>query len=134
MAGTQAPICYINPPAPTAEPTGPALPPIPVATDVPSLIAAVAALTAVVRHLANQFPLPPGGGRITNLTVNQDKKRHPADFHEVVTKRVVKKVRVFNPQNRKQFVDVNQITGLTFANKLTGQQIDWQQNDPSIPG
>ena len=132
MAGVQAPICYINPPAPTAEPIAPTIPSIPVATDLQSLIQAVNTIAQIIRTMNNQDPGP--GQRITGLTVNNEPKKHRSDFHEVVQKRIVQKVRVYNPQNHKQYVDVNQITGLTFANKLTGQQIDWAQNDPSIPG
>jgi hypothetical protein len=130
MAGVQAPICYINPPAPTAEPLAPTIPAIPPATDLQSALAAIAALTQIVRALASQFPVT-GGGRITDLTVIPAKKKN--NFYEVVQKRTVKKVRVTNPNNPSQFVDVNQITGLTFENKLTKQQIDWSQGDPSIP-
>jgi hypothetical protein len=126
-----APICYINPPAPSAEPVAPTIPAIPVATDLQSVIQAVNTIAQILRSMNNQQDLGPPQ-RLTDATVNS--KKHRSDFHEVVTKRVVKKVRVFNPQNKSQFVDVKQITGLTFANKLTGQQINWTQNDPSVPG
>ena len=125
-----APICYINPPPPTAEPVAPTLPAIPAATDLQSVIQAVNTITQILRSMNNQQD--GGPQRFTDATVNSKKKR--SDFHEVVKKRIVKKVRVFNPQNKSQFVDVKQITGLTFANKLTGQEITWEQNDPSIPG
>jgi hypothetical protein len=117
---SNAPICYINPPAPSAEPIAPTLPAIPVATDLASVISAVNVIRQILQAITNQ-----------NIGSGQ---RLTSDFHEVVNKRIVKKVRVFNPQNKSQFVDVKQITGLTFANKLTGQQIDWSQQDPSIPG
>ena len=35
--------------------------------------------------------------------------------------------RIYNPQDHTQYVDVQQITGLTFQDSLTGQRINWTQ-------
>ena len=53
-----APICYINPPPPSAEPVAATIPAIPVATDLQSVIQAVNTITQILRDMTNQNPNP----------------------------------------------------------------------------
>lgn len=120
-----APICYINPPPPSAEPVKPTIPAIPVATDLASAIKAINTLTQIVQQITNQVGSSSGGGGASVKTAN---------FSEDKSKRTTIITRVFNPTDKTQFVDVKQITGLTFHNPVTKQTITWKQGDNSIPG
>ena len=48
--------------------------------------------------------------------------------------RTVKKVRIFNPDDKTQYVDVNQITALTLKDPVTGMTWKWSQGSPLNPG
>jgi hypothetical protein len=126
MAGTQAPICFTNPPPPTAEPVQPTIPAIPVATNLASAIQAINTIAQIIRSLTNQVPAGPNE-IIYDLVSKPSSKKKQANFQEIVTKRTYATTRVTNPQDPKQYVDVKQITGLTFIDKLTGQEITWTQ-------
>ena len=116
-----APICYINPPPPSAEPVAATIPAIPVATDLQSVIQAVNTITQILRDMTNQNPNP---GRITDLVVNNKKA---ANFTEVVGTRRTKLVKVTDPNDPNTYVVTKQITGLTFHNPVTKQNITWKQ-------
>lgn len=120
MAG--APICYINPPPPTAEPVAPTIPAIPVATDLASALSAINLMRQIIQTGGGQIPggAGAGGGTIA-------RKKNDANFKELKVKRVYATTRVFNPQNSNQYVDVKQITGLTFQDPITKQEIVWTQ-------
>ena len=120
-----APICYINPPPPSAEPVTPAIPAIPVATDLASAIQAINTLTRIVQQITNQNSSSGGGGSVSVKSAN---------FSEDKAKRTTTVTRVFNQNDKTQYVDVKQITGLTFLNPVTKQTITWKQGDNSIPG
>lgn len=48
------------------------------------------------------------------------------NFTEKRQSRTEKTERLFNPNDHEQFVDVNQITGLTFVDPQTGRTIVWK--------
>lgn len=78
--------------------------PIPKAVDLPSVIKAVNAITN------NFYTLAKAG-----------------NFTELRQFRTFKTVRVFNPDDRNQWVDVQQITGLVFQDEVTGRFLTWRQ-------
>jgi hypothetical protein len=77
---------------------------IPKATDLPSAIKAIQAITNNFNTLA----------KFGNYVEYQ-----PARTFEIV--------RVFNPTNTAQWVDVAQITGLLFVDPVSGRTITWRQ-------
>lgn len=119
----QAPICHI-PPQKITDAHGPIpLPSIPLATpNLSSLVASVNALRQVVQYLAGQkVPTPPP--LVTNnFTTKQDKGR----WNEI--SRVSETVRVFNPSDKTQFVDVDRINQLTMGDKVTGEKWIWNRS------
>lgn len=114
-----APVCNINAPAPSAEPNSPRLPTIPVATDLASAIAAINALRQIVQALTNQIPV--------NTLGRQGAVKTQPSLKEQVSKRTTEMVRVFNPQDKSQFVDVEQINHLQFQDASSGQTLVWDR-------
>lgn len=78
--------------------------PIPRATDLPSVINAINAITN------NFYTLARAGNFVENRNL-----------------RTYQTVRVFNPEDTNQWVDVLQITGLTFVDPVTGRTLVWRQ-------
>lgn len=78
--------------------------PIPKATDLPSALRAIQAITN------NFYTLMKAG-----------------NFQEQRQLRTFQTVRVFNPDDSNQWVDVQQITGLTFVDPVTGRTLTWHQ-------
>jgi hypothetical protein len=125
-----APVCKINP-APPVFPSKPlVLPAIPVATDLASLIAAVNALRQAFIAMngqvnPNNTPGSPGGGFTANWPANKQGKAN--SFTEVRPQRVTTTNRIYDPNNKQNYVDVQQITGLTFVDPTTQQTWTWSQ-------
>lgn len=106
---------------------GPPLPSIPVATDLPSALQAINALRQTINIIINNTtPSNPGGSPGGGFK-SQNQPNPQANFTEIRANRVTQTVRVFNPQDHNQFVDVQQITGLTFLDPQTKQTIVWSQ-------
>ena len=128
-----APACNINPKNPPPQSLAPTLPSIPIATDVPSLIAAVNALRQWIIQYTNQGQ--GGGGGPNNQ--NQGGGTNPgggggggnlSNFTEVPNSRQTTTTRIYDPNDptNQTYVDVKQITALDFANKA-GQTVKWKQ-------
>ena len=113
----------------------PSLPAIPVATD---LATAIAALNAI-RQWIIQFTNP---GTNTGLGTGQGNSPQPnpgtiiniggaatGNFAEVTSKRTTTTTRIYdtNDPTNQTYVDMQQITGLVFANKA-GQVINWSRS------
>lgn len=58
---------------------------------------------------------------------NPDKTKEP-NFVEDRPKRVTKTVRVFDPNDDTQYIDVEQIVGVHFTNPATSQTIAWKRD------
>lgn len=78
--------------------------PIPKATDLPSALRAIQAITN------NFYTLSRSG-----------------NFVEQRNLRTFETVRVFNPDDTNMWVDVLQITGITFIDPVTGRTLTWRQ-------
>lgn len=121
-----APICHESRDEafPTKQPSS--IPNIPPATDLASAIAAINALRAAVMALAGRQqsrPPQPWTPQINNFQSTNSNTRWQEDRKV----RVTQVVRVFNPKNKKQYVDVEQINGLTFADQKTGEKFQWKR-------
>ena len=106
------------------------------ATDLASLIAAVNALRQLTIQYFNQVP----GNSNTGFNGTPGQPGAPGavgggggfspvgSFAETPGSRTTVTTRIYDPNDptNETYVDVNQITGLTFANK-TGQTIKWSQ-------
>ena len=129
--GSSAPVCNVNPPSPAPSGNPPALPAIPVANDLASVIQAVNA----IRQWINSYQKPKvviSGFTTTNPNnpnqpSNSGSSNPQNNFTEVRAKRITSQVKVVNPNDSSQYVTVNQITGLTFQDPVTGQTVTWSQ-------
>ncbi len=140
-----APVCNISPKNPPPQSLAPALPSIPVATDLQSLIAAVNALRQLTIQYFNKvpgnsnigisIPGPPGApgapgevGGGGGFVGGGGGFSPVGSFAEKPGSRTTVTTRIYDPNDptNETYVDVKQITGLTFANK-TGQTIKWSQ-------
>lgn len=123
---SKAPVCLIQPVINTQQPSQVDMPSIPQATDLASAIAAINALAASFRTIQSRLPPPPptpqGQGTILTST-----KKKPKQGRWNRIQQTVQTVRVFNSQDKSQYVDVEQITGLTMQDSLTGEQWIWSR-------
>jgi hypothetical protein len=130
------------------------MPSVPRATDLASAIAAVNALqqmvTVLYGNIINTSPsafasgsssFNPGGGAAAPRATGGNAggsvggkappppttNKGPGSFQEVVPSRVTHTTRIYDPNNHAVYVDVKQITGLTFQDKLTGASWSWSQ-------
>ena len=116
-----APVCHI-PPAVTVtpQPPGRLLPSIPNAYDLASALRAIAALRQAVQILTNQNTTD--NGVINNFNTRRDQT---GTWNE--ERRVTETVRVFNPEDDSQYVDVERINSLRMLNKDTKQTWIWNR-------
>jgi len=103
-----APFCNVKGVTIPGTPQLPSLQPIPKATDLPSALRAIQAMTNNFNTLYNTFV-------------------KTGNFVELRQFRTTEIVRIYNPQDASQFVDVQQITGLTFQDPVTGRLLTWKQ-------
>lgn len=92
--------------------TGLTIPNIPPATDLPSAISAIFALTQAINVLANNIPANAGGGA-----------GQGSGF--VVTNQTTELVTIFDPNDNQVFVQVQQVTSLELTNSVTGETWKW---------
>jgi hypothetical protein len=115
---SDAPICNNAPPSAPGQPSPKTLPSIPPATDLQSAIMAV---NAIRRILQTMIQTPPQGG-ISGFRLRADR-----GFQEVKQRRVTKRVRIFNPSDKSQYVDVEQVVGIVMQDPVTGNTWSWNQ-------
>ncbi len=114
-----APVCHIPPTQPSRQPSPQELPSIPVAqANVQSLTASVNAMRQVINYITGrQGPQGPQG------TSGSPSK--PARWTEA--SRSTGTVRIYNPDDKTQFVDVEQINQLTMKDGVTGESWSWNR-------
>lgn len=116
-----APVCHIPPPnTATPQPTGTRLPSIPPATDLNSALRAISALRQAVQQLSNQ--ITQNNGVLNGF--RQDRNQGATWVEE---RRVTETVRVTNPQDENQYVDVERINSLTMKSRDSGQTWQWKR-------
>ena len=129
--GTVAPVCNVNVPQPVVQPSPPALPAIPVATNLATAIQAINVMRQTINTMNNNIPPNNQNNQNTNIngfTTKQNQQQNTPQKSGFVQVSVVKNtVRITNPDNPDQYVDVEQITGLTMQNPVTGQSWTWSQ-------
>lgn len=113
----QAPVCHVSVDQVINQPASTPMPSIPPATDLSSALQAIAALTQLVNQLSGRFP--------SNSGNNKNSKQKVGRFQELKPLRTVEKKRIFNPQDKEQFVDVERINRLVFQDTVTGEQWTW---------
>lgn len=128
-SSSQKAVCNINTGVQPNQPQTPPYPSIPLATDLPSALNAINNMRLILQGLTNQLPtLFPNLDNPRNAKNGQPGGggggQQGGNFTEVPGTRQTKTVKVTNPQDSTQFVMVDQITAVTFANK-TGQTLTW---------
>lgn len=121
----KAPICHESRDEdfPVKQPS--LIPNIPPATDLKSALAAIAALSNALRIITGRQtsrPPQPFQPSFENFTSTNSSR-----WQENRQARVIKVVRVTNPKDENQYVDVEQINGLTFADQKTGEKFSWKR-------
>lgn len=71
--------------------------------------------------------LPSAIQAINTITNNFNTLAKFGNYVEVRNQRTYELVRVYNPENTEQWVDVAQITGLLFLDPVSGRTITWRQ-------
>ncbi len=118
----EAPVCHLEPLVDIDGPSQPRMPVIPpIRGDIDSMVKALNALKMGYEILANQRggpdePVGSSGFKKGNSKVGR--------FNEV--KRQTKKVRVSNPDDPSQYVDVDRINKLTMRDTKTGELWTWE--------
>lgn len=74
-----------------------------------------------------QIPKGANLQQITNIVNNNFNQLAKGNYVENRRLRQTTITRIFDPSNHATFVDVKQITALTFVNPITGQHITWSQ-------
>jgi hypothetical protein len=122
----KAPVCHISPdqvifdqPKPVKMPT------IPPAVDLASALAAIRALTLLVQQLAGQQSVQ--GPQGLPGQPGQSSRTKVGRWNEIPGSRVTQTVRVFNPQDKTQYVDVERINSLTLQDNVTGEDWVWRR-------
>src|SRR5665647_1321109 len=110
-----APVCHVSNDQVITQPS-PKQPAIPNATDLPSALVAIAALKKIVEELTQPPPQNNSGG------VTSSK---PARWEQL--KRTTETVKVTNPTDPSQFVEIERIKNLTMKDTKTGEQWDWNR-------
>lgn len=120
-----APVCHIPPVTTTQQPTPVNIPAIPPAgPSIASLVASVNALRLAVLLLTNQHPQPPDNGTTNGFKLKNDPKGSSRWSEQ---SRVTETVRVFNPDDHSQFVDVERINKLSMRDNVTGEAWSWDR-------
>jgi hypothetical protein len=115
-----APVCHDSRDQVITQPAPKKLPAIPVATDLASALAAIAALTTIVRSLT-QPPVQNNYGGVGGGGEPSKPQRWTQD------KRVTETVKITNPDDPSQFVEIQRIKSLTMKDGQTGETWVWNR-------
>ena len=129
MTDTTAPICHVPVTTPIEQPGGVQNPFIPIATDLQSALAAINAMRMILMRIANLQPRFDGSGSGGRGRVQQPSKQQknpkPGRWNEI--NRVTKKEKVYNPEDREQFVEVERMNRLVMEDSITKEQWIWSR-------
>lgn len=118
-----APVCHIPPVTTTQQPTPINVPSIPLAgPTLASLTGAVNAMRQTLLMLTGQ-----SGANGANGQAGKPAKKDPPE-RWTENARVTETVRIFNPDDHEQFVDVERINKLTMKDKVTGETWTWDRD------
>ncbi len=148
---SNAPVCHISTSQVINQPRATLLPTVPVAVDLPSALAAIAALKLLVQMMAGQQAvtgpagvngeagiagLLGGGGGVAGSAgppgaAGQKGKdaKSGGRFVEDRSQRVTQKKRIFqdNDKNSENWVDIQQINRCVWVDNVTGETIIWSR-------
>ena len=113
----EGPVCNLNAKVNVQQPAIQSMQQIPVANDLPSALQAIQSMSQIMQILINQLP-----GQNNTQQGNSTKQSNGGNFQEVPGSRRSEQVRIYNPDDHTQYVDVKQVTYVKFANKL-GQNL-----------
>lgn len=120
---TDAPVCHIPPVEPSTQPTPQNLPGIPLASpNLQSLTHTVNAMRQVIMIMSGQMGVQGRPG-----APGKDGKNTDAKATWTERNRSTEKVKIFNPSDKTQFVEVERINQLEMRNKDTGQTWTWHR-------
>jgi len=117
-----APVCHVPPEnANIPQPGTRTLPGIPQAHDLPSALAALGAIRHILQIITNQ-QTDDNGTQINNFQTKPDKSTT-----WVEDSRKTETVKVYNPDDRSQFIEVERINQLVMKDKNTGNKWTWNR-------
>lgn len=126
MSDPTAPVCNVEPVIEPGQPPASKFPPIPVASDLASALAAINAMRQILMNLTGQLGVTNrgggngGGGRGGGGTTIPPKQPKLGRW---VQKSITRKtVRIYNPQDKTQFIDVSRVANLTMKDTITGEE------------
>lgn len=115
-----APICHIPPPEQPPNSTAPSLPSIPLATDLKSALMALNAIRQILNTITSSSkPL------VTNNVTTKNPDKNGSTWVEI--SRVNETVKVTNPNDDSQYVEVQRINKLVMQDQKTGQKWTWNR-------
>ena len=115
-----APVCHITPPNQVGQPAPVQLQSIPMAPHQFDWNAVRAMLNQMKRAIETL------SGQIGGSTSNQKKKNNKVGKYIEVDRQTAQ-VRITNPQDSNQYVDVLRINSLTFQDSVTGEKWTWNR-------
>lgn len=125
MTDPVGPICHL--PGDTPDPnTQPALlPPIPIATNLASALMAINAMRTIIHQITGQTQSRPSGSTGFKFKNDDAKKNKQGRWQEA--NRVSETVKIKNPDDENQFVEVKRINELTMRDSQTGETWVWKR-------
>lgn len=108
----EGPVCNLNNKVNLQQPTAQSLPQIPVATDAASTTAATNVIRQIIMDMLGDLPI--GNNISENGGTPSTGSSNAGNFVEVPGTRQTSTKRIYNPDDNSQYVDITQITGLTF--------------------
>lgn len=113
----------------------PYIPPVPL--NLPPDLSGLANMLDAMRQVTNQLsgarpassegsnPRRKNDGQADKNDSTSKKKNTPVRFQE--TQRVTEQVRIYNPQDHTQYVDILQINKLVMQDQVTGETWEWNR-------
>jgi hypothetical protein len=113
-----APVCHVSKDQVIVQPAPKALPSIPNATDLPSALAAIAALKKTIELITQPI-------NINNSTNVSAQPAKPQRWSQA--SRTTERVKITNPADQSQFVEIERIKALTMKDQITGETWVWKR-------
>jgi hypothetical protein len=113
-----APVCHIPPTTPDNGQLPKNLPAIPPATDLKSALNAINVMRQIIQIITNQQPIIINQGQSNNSS-----KFKTASWRE--SSRKTEKIKVYNPQDKSQWVEIERINELTMEDNNSNSTWRW---------
>jgi hypothetical protein len=116
-----APVCHDSRDQVIIQPPPKQHPAIPVATDLKSALAAISVLKQIVENLTQPHIDNGGGGQTINTTPPVKQPRWTQ------ATRTTEKVKITNPDDPSQYVEIERIKSLSMKDGITGDSWQWNR-------